>query len=416
MMNGAELFLVLLIVVAPVQEIFSDHTLQYYHTAVSSPDHEMPQYTSVGYVDRIQITRYSSDTGRSVPVAHWMERLEPEYWEEETRNNKQAQEASRRNVKIAMSRYNHTGFYTLQLIYSCEVRDDGSTRGYWLYGYDGKDFLALDTERRVYIPLSEKARLSAQRWNHLKVRAGERAKDYLEKDCIEWLKTYMEYGKKELDRKVRPGVKVSSHRSGSTMKLHCQVYGFYPRDVAVIWKKNRIDILPESNRHVLPNSDGTYQLRATAEVTPGDGASYSCHVDHSSLDEPLIIMLDGGEHFTSHYWIISAVTVSCITIAVYVYMFWKMRRSGRSIYSVVYRSVKQATSRDPQTADQPRQEAALPPLLNRQCVDRNASLADNRNPPAETTLLIITCPEVRGAINGAHEEPPGDRDPRIRGT
>uniref|UniRef100_A0A8C5WKW1 Ig-like domain-containing protein n=1 Tax=Leptobrachium leishanense TaxID=445787 RepID=A0A8C5WKW1_9ANUR len=260
-----------------------DHTLQYYHTAVSSPDHEMPQYTSVGYVDRIQITRYSSDTGRSVPVAHWMERLEPEYWEEETRNNKQAQEASRRNVKIAMSRYNHTGFHSFQLMYGCELMDDGSTRGYWQYGYDGKDFLALDTERRVYYPITDQAQLSAQKWNSPEQRAGKRAKDYLEKNCIEWLKTYMEYSKKDRER-FHP---VSSRRSGSTMKLHCQVYRFYPRDVDVIWKKNGIDILPEDNRHVLPNSDGTYQLRATAEVTPGDGASYSCHVDHSSLDDVL---------------------------------------------------------------------------------------------------------------------------------
>uniref|UniRef100_A0A8C5WKK7 Ig-like domain-containing protein n=1 Tax=Leptobrachium leishanense TaxID=445787 RepID=A0A8C5WKK7_9ANUR len=225
-------------------------------------------------------------------------------------------------------------------MYGCELMDDGSTRGYWQYGYDGKDFLALDTERRVYYPITDQAQLSAQKWNSPEQRAGKRAKDYLEKNCIEWLKTYMEYSKKELDRKVRPRVKVSSRRSGSTMKLHCQVYRFYPRDVDVIWKKNGIDILPEDNRHVLPNSDGTYQLRATAEVTPGDGASYSCHVDHSSLDEPLIIMLDGGEHFT-HYWILSAVTVSCIAIAVTVYMFWNMRRSGHTIYSALYRNASQ---------------------------------------------------------------------------
>uniref|UniRef100_A0A8C5WKQ9 Ig-like domain-containing protein n=1 Tax=Leptobrachium leishanense TaxID=445787 RepID=A0A8C5WKQ9_9ANUR len=282
--------------------ITSDHTLQYYHTAVSSPDHEMPQYTSVGYVDRIQITRYSSDTGRSVPVAHWMERLEPEYWEEETRNNKQAQEASRRNVKIAMSRYNHTGFHSFQLMYGCELMDDGSTRGYWQYGYDGKDFLALDTERRVYYPITDQAQLSAQKWNSPEQRAGKRAKDYLEKNCIEWLKTYMDYLYFPSTPQTIPPPpahpKNETHDKSSTMKLHCQVYRFYPRDVDVIWKKNGIDILPEDNRHVLPNSDGTYQLRATAEVTPGDGASYSCHVDHSSLDEPLIIML--GNTFYSH--------------------------------------------------------------------------------------------------------------------
>uniref|UniRef100_A0A8C5MTG8 Ig-like domain-containing protein n=1 Tax=Leptobrachium leishanense TaxID=445787 RepID=A0A8C5MTG8_9ANUR len=85
-------------------------------------------------------------------------------------------------------------------------------------------------------------------------------------------------------------VKVCSRPSGSAMKLHCQVYGFHPRDVDVNWKKNGMDIPSDEAKQVLPNSDGTYQLRASVEVTPEDGASYSCHVDHSSLDEPLLVM------------------------------------------------------------------------------------------------------------------------------
>uniref|UniRef100_A0A8C5QN68 Ig-like domain-containing protein n=1 Tax=Leptobrachium leishanense TaxID=445787 RepID=A0A8C5QN68_9ANUR len=90
---------------------------------------------------------------------------------------------------------------------------------------------------------------------------------------------------------VPPEVKVSSRQSGSTMKLHCQVYGFYPRDVDVIWKMNRMEISLDEAKHILPNSDGTYQLRVSVEVIPEEEASYSCHVDHSSLGEPLITML-----------------------------------------------------------------------------------------------------------------------------
>uniref|UniRef100_A0A8C5WJZ2 Ig-like domain-containing protein n=1 Tax=Leptobrachium leishanense TaxID=445787 RepID=A0A8C5WJZ2_9ANUR len=261
--------------------ITSGHSLRYYHTTVSSPDHELPQYTSVGYVDGIQITRYSSDTGQTVPVAHWMERLEPEYWEEETQNNKQAQEASRRNVKIAMSRYNHTaGFHSFQDMYGCELRDDGSTRGYWQFGYGGNDFLTLDTERWVYYPITDQAQVSAQKWNDLKVRVGERAKDYLEKDCIKWLETYMEYGKEELDRKGGSSV---WEESGEISFLLCSTMKCFHPALRSGFSQN--------SKHVLPNSDGTYQTRITVEVTPEDGASYFCHVDHSSLNETLIIML-----------------------------------------------------------------------------------------------------------------------------
>uniref|UniRef100_A0A8C5MNA6 Ig-like domain-containing protein n=1 Tax=Leptobrachium leishanense TaxID=445787 RepID=A0A8C5MNA6_9ANUR len=270
----------------------SGHSLQYYHTGVSVQGHGLPLYTSVGYVDGIQITRYGSDTGRFVPVAPWMQKVEdPDYWEEETQNGKRAETVNKHNVRISMYRFNQTeGFHVFQEMYGCELSDDGSTRGYWQYGYDRMDLMALDTERGVYYPLTEQFKLSALRWNSPEVRTGERAKDYLETDCINWLKKYLEYGKEELERRVRPEVKVSSRPSGSAMKLHCQVYGFHPRDVDVNWMKNGMDYIPSDEaKQVLPNSDGTYQLRVSVEVTPEKGASYSCHVDHSSLDEPLSV-------------------------------------------------------------------------------------------------------------------------------
>ncbi|CAH2314634.1 MHC class Ia alpha antigen [Pelobates cultripes] len=181
------------------------------------------------------------------------------------------------------------GFHSFQEMYGCELRDDGSTSGYWQYGYDGKDFLALDTERGVYYPLTDRAQLSAQRWNDPEVRAGERAKYYLQTECIEWLNKYIEFGKEELDRRIPPEVKVSSQQSDGVSKLHCQVYGFYPRDVDVIWKRNGIEIPFDETKQVLPNTDGTYQITVTVEVPPDEREKYSCHVDHSSLNETLIV-------------------------------------------------------------------------------------------------------------------------------
>uniref|UniRef100_A0A8C5WI67 Ig-like domain-containing protein n=1 Tax=Leptobrachium leishanense TaxID=445787 RepID=A0A8C5WI67_9ANUR len=305
----------------------SGHSLQYCHTTVSSPGHPLPLYMSVGYVDGIQITRYSSDTGRFVPVAPWMKKLDPEYWEEETRNGREAEATYELNVKISMSLFNQTGgLHSFQEMYGCELRDDGSTKGYWQYGYDGKDFLTLDTERWVYYPLTDQAQLSAQRWNEPKERTGERAKDYLETDCIDWLKTYLEYGKEEQERKVRPEVKVSGRPSGSAMKLHCQVYGFHPRDVDVNWKKNGMDIPSDEAKHVLPNSDGTYQLRASVEVTPEDGVSYSCHVDHSSLNETLIVLWVSDHHRPDRYHRISIVMIAIIVLTFLILAIWIHQR------------------------------------------------------------------------------------------
>ncbi|CAJ0951321.1 unnamed protein product [Ranitomeya imitator] len=90
------------------------------------------------------------------------------------------------------------------------------------------------------------------------------------------------------DPEVRPQVKVSGQEKGDAMKLHCQVYGFYPRPVDVKWMNGKDEVHSYETTRVLPNPDGTYQIRVSTEVTPKDGDSYSCYVDHSSLEEPLL--------------------------------------------------------------------------------------------------------------------------------
>ncbi|CAJ0957370.1 unnamed protein product [Ranitomeya imitator] len=91
---------------------------------------------------------------------------------------------------------------------------------------------------------------------------------------------------------VQPQVKVSGQEKGDAMKLHCQVYGFHPRAVDVKWMNGEDEVHSYETTNVLPNPDGTYQIRVSAEVTPKDGDRYSCYVDHSSLEEPLLIQWD----------------------------------------------------------------------------------------------------------------------------
>ncbi|KAM4642025.1 hereditary hemochromatosis protein-like [Discoglossus pictus] len=115
-------------------------------------------------------------------------------------------------------------------------------------------------------------------------------------------------------RKVPPRVKVSHHQTDRVTKLHCQVYGFYPRDVDVKWVKNGIeDVYSEEAKQILPNPDGTYQIRVTVEVTPQEGDSYSCHVDHSSLKEIMIILWDPSKDNT--VYIIFGVIALIVIIA-----------------------------------------------------------------------------------------------------
>uniref|UniRef100_A0A8C5N164 MHC class I-like antigen recognition-like domain-containing protein n=1 Tax=Leptobrachium leishanense TaxID=445787 RepID=A0A8C5N164_9ANUR len=193
----------LLLFIMRLSEVYSGHSLQYYHTAVSVPGHGLPVYISVGYVDGIEISHYRSDDSRAVPVAPWMQKVEdPGYWERDTQIGKSNEASYKVDMNTLMKRYNQTGgFHSYQRMHGCELRDDGSIRGYWQYGFDGKDFLALDTERWVYIALTDQAQVSAQKWNSPELRAGERRKNYLENICIPWLRIHLKNGQEELERR-----------------------------------------------------------------------------------------------------------------------------------------------------------------------------------------------------------------------
>nr|AAF03407.1 MHC class I antigen [Xenopus laevis/gilli] len=318
-----------------VSAVYSgSHSLRYYYTTVSDRAFGLPEFSIVGYVDDTQILRYNSDNQRAEPATQWMKQKEgPEYWEKETQIAKGTEPAFKYNVKIAMDRFNQTsGTHSFQRMYGCELRDDGSIRGYEQFGYDGREFIALDTERWVYVPSVREAQITEQKWNSPEVNAPERNKNYLQNLCIEWLKKYLSYGQAELERRVHPHVRISDHQSDDATELRCQAYGFYPREIDVKWVKNgRDDVHSEAAKEILPNPDGSYQLRVTAEITPSEGDSYACHVEHSSLNEKLIVVWPGPNKDGNNMGIIIAIAVVAVVViaAVVGFVIYK-KRNGKA--------------------------------------------------------------------------------------
>ncbi|KAM4696195.1 class I histocompatibility antigen, F10 alpha chain-like [Rhinophrynus dorsalis] len=307
------------------------HSLQFYYTAVSGPGYGLPEFSAVGYVGGQQIMHYDSDRHIAQPMAWWMERNEgPEFWDAQTQMSKDHEGVFKHNVRIAMGRFNQTGgFHSFQYMYGCELREDGSTRGYEQFGYDGRDFMYLDTDRWRYVSNVHEAQISEQKWNSPEVNAPERDKNYLENECIVYLKKFIDYGREELARRVHPKVKVSDHQSDTVTKLRCQVYGFYPRDVDVKWVKNGVDdVYSEEAKQILPNPDGTYQIRVTVEVTPKEGDRYACYVDHSSLEEPLIVPWEPKKSSSLSIIVAVVVVMNLLVITVVGVVVYK-KRTGK---------------------------------------------------------------------------------------
>ncbi|XP_075057199.1 BOLA class I histocompatibility antigen, alpha chain BL3-6-like [Mixophyes fleayi] len=319
----------LFLLILGVSGVYSaSHSLQFLSTFVSGKGWGLPEYSTVGYVDDQQIMNYNSDLRLARPVAQWMNQLGPEIWNVQTMRCKSHDVALKHTVITPMSRVNQTeGFHSYQWMSGCELRDDGSTADFYRYGYDGVDLMYLDTQKWVYVPNMPEADIITQRWNSPDERVWEGNKNYLQIECIELLMKYIKHGRDDLEKRVTPEVKVIGHQLDKVTKLSCWVYGFYPRAVDVKWIQNEQDEVPlDEAQQILPNPDGTYQIRVTVEVAAGEEERYSCHVDHSSLEKTRIVKWEPKSGHTIGV-IIGAVFGCLVVLGIAGFLIYKKKTS-----------------------------------------------------------------------------------------
>uniref|UniRef100_A0A8B9VT76 Ig-like domain-containing protein n=1 Tax=Anas zonorhyncha TaxID=75864 RepID=A0A8B9VT76_9AVES len=72
--------------------------------------------------------------------------------------------------------------------------------------------------------------------------------------------------------------------------LSCHIWGFYPPEVTVIWLHNGDIVEPDDYNPIsaIPNGDWSYQTHVSLLVAPVAGDTYTCSVQHVSLQEPLL--------------------------------------------------------------------------------------------------------------------------------
>nr|QHB49910.1 MHC class I antigen [Ctenopharyngodon idella] len=257
------------------------HTLQYFYTATTGITN-FPRFVDVGMLNGEQISMYDSTSQRKIPKQKWMaENLDQEYWDSGIKVLKGSEQLFFNNIQVAMSRFNQSaGVHTWQLMYGCELNEDGTTRGYRQYGYDGGDFVSFDKSTLTYTAANPEAVITKHKWEADRASA-EQWKGYLENTCIEWLKKYVGYGKDTLERKVSP--QVSLLQKDPSSPVTCHATGFYPSGVTITWQKNGQDHDEDVDLgELLPNEDGSFQRMSTLNVGPDEWKKnrFSCVVEH----------------------------------------------------------------------------------------------------------------------------------------
>ncbi|XP_076413414.1 H-2 class I histocompatibility antigen, Q10 alpha chain-like isoform X1 [Peromyscus maniculatus bairdii] len=325
------LLLLLAAALAPTRTRAGSHSMRYFFTIVSRPGLGEPRFISVGYVDDTQFERFDSDaeTARYEPRAPWVER-EPEYWEEQTRRAKNAEQIFRENLRILLGYYNQSegGSHTIQVMYGCDVGSDGRLlRGYNQEAYDGRDYIALNDDLTTWTALDTAAQITRRKWEQAGVAEIRRA--YLEGECVESLSRYLEIWKDALQRTDPPKAHVTHH---PTLKgdgtLRCWALGFYPAEISITWQRDGEEQTQDTELvETRPSGDGTFQKWASLVVPSGEEQRYTCHVHHEGLKQPLTLRWEPPQS-PVHIWAIIAVVVAVIIGAVVAVVWWRRRNTG----------------------------------------------------------------------------------------
>ncbi|CAM4640272.1 unnamed protein product [Leuciscus chuanchicus] len=244
--------------------------------------------------------------------------------------------------------------HVLQRITGCKLDKlpDGSVNltVFDEYGFDGEDLISFNYDTMQWIDKNPKAKETKKKWDR-QTGYNQFLQSYL-KTCTEWISTFNNTNKSS------PDVHVSVSKSPddeSKLVLTCLATGFYPRDVQMNIRLNRIHLENQTSSGIRPNDDETFQMRISVKIDRNHEGSYDCLVTHSSLIEPVTVIWD-RTCIDCEIWIVIAGVAVLVLVLVLVlalfgfFIFKRKRRNGRvrnsSSYGTVDDQIQMASSAD----------------------------------------------------------------------
>ncbi|XP_076996817.1 zinc-alpha-2-glycoprotein-like [Tamandua tetradactyla] len=268
------------------------YSLTFLYTGLSRPTEGSPKFQATAYLNDLAFFHYHSKRKTAEPLGPWSQVEGMEDWEKESELQKAREEVFMATLNDIMDYYKDRGSHTFQGMFGCELWNNTASGALWKYAYDGQDFIQFNKDLPGWVPLDAAALTTKQKWEAEKVYV-QRAKAYLEEECPEMLRRYLEHSRSPLDRQDPPSVLLTSHVvAGENRTLKCLAYGFYPPDMDLRWTLAGEAQKSEPKRDVFPSGDGTYQAWVVVEVPAQGRGPYSCQVEHSSLAEPLTVQWD----------------------------------------------------------------------------------------------------------------------------
>nr|AHA85968.1 MHC class II antigen [Sus scrofa] len=157
------------------------------------------------------------------------------------------------------------------------------------YIYNQEEYARFDSDVGEYRAVTPLGRPAADYWNS--------QKDILEQTRAE-LDTVCKHNYQieegtTLQRRVEPTVTISPSKAEALNHhnlLVCAVTDFYPSQVKVQWFRNgQEETAGVVSTPLIRNGDWTYQMLVMLEMNLQRGDVYTCRVEHSSLQSPILV-------------------------------------------------------------------------------------------------------------------------------
>ncbi|KAM4725941.1 major histocompatibility complex class I-related gene protein isoform 5-T5 [Anableps anableps] len=243
------------------------HSWKAFYTA-STGLSEFPEFVALGLVDDELMGYFDSKTNRFEGKQSWvMEKLGQEYAEQQTNTLRGTVPTFKASIGILTERFNQSqGVHIYQNMYGCEWDDETQqVTGYYQYGYDGEDFVVLDTGSNRWIAPNQQAEITTNKWNNDRADL-EGLKNYLNQICPDWVKKYVNYGRSSLTRTGLPSV--SFLQKSSSSPVSCHATGFYPNRAEMFWRKDGDEVHDGVVKgEIVPNNDGSFQMSVDIDLS-----------------------------------------------------------------------------------------------------------------------------------------------------
>lgn len=270
------------------------YSLRYRYTGVSKPKAGFPSCQITGYLNDLAFLHYDSESRVAKPLGPWTQVKGMVDWEKETQLMKAREETFMETLEDIMNYYQDGGNHTLHARVGCELQDNNYCGAYWRLAYDGRDYIELNTEIPAWFPRQPKAVFTKVKWEAEDPL--QRPKAYLEEECPQLLRNYLQYSKKFLDRQDAPSVSITSQEGPENIRtLKCLAYNFYPGAVSMYWTRAGNAVETDEWGDIVLSEDGNYHSWVTVKVPSSDTGPYFCNVQHSSLAQTLTVPWNEGQ-------------------------------------------------------------------------------------------------------------------------